>query len=166
MNLNATIFGQVISFALFVWFCMKYVWFPLMSVIKKRQKEISDNLASARHAKIESDRVNAEALDYIQTAKIKAQEIINHANMCKIKILDEAKYEANKEQKRILSQARERIIYEKNCVIEELKQGIGTLVMEVSEKIIESSINEQIDSSLVDKIIEESLSVYSDKDKI
>ncbi|KZH94882.1 hypothetical protein AWG50_18895 [Escherichia coli] len=47
MNLNATILGQAIAFVLFVLFCMKYVWPPLMAAIEKRQKEIADGLASA-----------------------------------------------------------------------------------------------------------------------
>lgn len=161
MNLNATILGQTISFILFVWFCMKYVWFPLMSIIEKRQKEISDNLAGARYAKIESDRINSEALICLQEAKIKAQEIINHANICKIKVLEEIKYEVNQERNRILFQTREQIVYEKNCAIEELKKGIGQLVIEATKKIIGCSINEKINNNLVNEIIEE-LSHYED----
>lgn len=51
MNMNATILGRAIAFVIFVWFCMKYVWPPLMAAIEKRQKEISDGLASAERAK-------------------------------------------------------------------------------------------------------------------
>lgn len=51
MNLNATILGQAIAFVLFVWFCMKYVWPPIMAAIEKRQKEIADGLSSAERAK-------------------------------------------------------------------------------------------------------------------
>ncbi|MFA8256102.1 F0F1 ATP synthase subunit B family protein, partial [Salmonella enterica] len=46
MILNATILGQAIAFIIFVWFCMKYVWTPLMAAIEKPQKEIADGLAS------------------------------------------------------------------------------------------------------------------------
>ncbi|GAB7213977.1 hypothetical protein OS42_05880 [Dickeya oryzae] len=55
MNLNATILGQAIAFVLFVWFCMKYVWPPIMAAIEKRQKEIADGLASAERAKKRSE---------------------------------------------------------------------------------------------------------------
>ncbi|URJ23221.1 F0F1 ATP synthase subunit B [Blochmannia endosymbiont of Camponotus sp. C-003] len=153
MNLNATILGQTISFILFVWFCMRYVWYPFMSIIEKRQKEISDNLASATHARTESDRVNAEALICLRQARIKAQYIINQANICKMQIINEAKHEAEKEQSRILSQAREQILYERKCVIDELRKQIGNLVIEGIEKIIEHSITEMIDTDLVNNII-------------
>lgn len=157
MNLNATIFGQIISFIIFVWFCMKYVWYPLMSIIEKRQREISDNLASARYAKIESDRINSEALICLKAAKIKAQEIINNANLCKVQILDAVKYEAEQERSRILSQTRQQIIHEKNYAIEELKQGIGTLVINATEKVIKYSMNEKMNHNLVNTIIAELL---------
>lgn len=153
MNFNATILGQTISFILFVWFCMKYVWYPFMSIIEKRQQEISDNLVSATHAKIESERVNAEAERCLRQARIKAQEIIKQASKCKMQIINEAKHAAEQEQNRILSQAREKIFYERKRVTDELRKQISRLVIEGTEKIIEHSINEMIDIDLVNKII-------------
>ena len=50
MNINATLLGQTIAFLIFVWFCMKYVWPPLMRAIEERQKKIADGLASAERA--------------------------------------------------------------------------------------------------------------------
>ena len=61
MNLNATILGQAIAFVLFVLFCMKYVWPPLMAAIEKRQKEIADGLASAERRSQMLDEAKAEA---------------------------------------------------------------------------------------------------------
>ncbi|WP_159714989.1 F0F1 ATP synthase subunit B [Blochmannia endosymbiont of Camponotus nipponensis] len=153
MNLNATILGQAISFALFVWFCMKYVWYPFMSTIEKRQKEISDDLASAARAKIESERASAESLLCLTQARLKAQEIIKQANQYKVKIIDDAKHEAEKEQNRILSQALEQIVHERKRVADDLRKQMSKLVIEGAEKIIEHSINETIDIDLVDNII-------------
>ena len=54
MNLNATIFGQAISFFLFVWFCMKYIWPPIILAIETRQKKIEDTLISSKKIEKES----------------------------------------------------------------------------------------------------------------
>lgn len=51
MNLNATLIGQLIAFALFVWFCMKFVWPPIINAIETRQSQIANALASAEAAK-------------------------------------------------------------------------------------------------------------------
>lgn len=76
MNLNATILGQAIAFVLFVLFCMKYVWPPLMAAIEKRQKEIADGLASAERAHKDLDLAKASATDQLKKAKAEAQVII------------------------------------------------------------------------------------------
>lgn len=80
MNLNATILGQAIAFVLFVLFCMKYVWPPLMAAIEKRQKEIADGLASAERAHKDLDLAKASATDQLKKAKAEAQVIIEQAN--------------------------------------------------------------------------------------
>jgi len=80
VNMNATILGQAIAFVIFVWFCMKYVWPPLMAAIEKRQKEISDGLASAERAKKDLDLAQANATDQLKKAKAEAQVIIEQAN--------------------------------------------------------------------------------------
>ncbi len=106
MNLNATILGQAIAFVLFVLFCMKYVWPPLMAAIEKRQKEIADGLASAERAHKDLDLAKASATDQLKKAKAEAQVIIEQANKRRSQILDEAKAEA--EQERLKSWPRRR----------------------------------------------------------
>ncbi len=71
MNLNATILGRAIAFVLFVLFCMKYVWPPLMAAIEKRQKEIADGLASAERAHKDLDLAKASATDQLKKRKRK-----------------------------------------------------------------------------------------------
>lgn len=153
MDLNATILGQTISFILFVWFCMKYVWIPLMSIIEKRQKKIADDLESIKKSKIKSTQVNNEALAHLKQARITAQNILKSAHECKIKILSEAQNEANKEKDRILMKAKAQISQEKKRVVNELRKKIGTLVIESTEKIINRSINEIIDHDFINNII-------------
>ncbi|GHL61966.1 ATP synthase subunit b [Escherichia coli] len=103
MNLNATILGQAIAFVLFVLFCMKYVWPPLMAAIEKRQKEIADGLASAERAHKDLDLAKASATDQLKKAKAEAQVIIEQANKRRSQILDEAKAEAEQERTKIVA---------------------------------------------------------------
>ena len=77
MNLNATLIGQLIAFALFVWFCMKFVWPPIINAIETRQSQIANALASAEEAKKEQADNKALAEQEISNAKIKAQEILD-----------------------------------------------------------------------------------------
>ena len=61
MNINATLIGQTVAFIIFVWFCMKFVWPPLMNAIEERQKKIADGLADADRAVKDLELAQAKA---------------------------------------------------------------------------------------------------------
>lgn len=129
MNLNATILGQAIAFVLFVLFCMKYVWPPLMAAIEKRQKEIADGLASAERAHKDLDLAKASATDQLKKAKAEAQVIIEQANKRRSQILDEAKAEAEQERTKIVAQAQAEIEAERKRAREELRKQVAILLL-------------------------------------
>ncbi|HHG1489971.1 TPA: F0F1 ATP synthase subunit B [Klebsiella pneumoniae] len=159
MNMNATILGQAIAFVIFVWFCMKYVWPPLMAAIEKRQKEISDGLASAERAKKDLDLAQANATDQLKKAKAEAQVIIEQANKRRSQILDEAKAkakaEAEQERTKIVAQAQAEIDAERKRAREELRKQVAILAVAGAEKIIERSVDEAANSDIVDKLVAE-----------
>lgn len=155
MNINATILGQAIAFILFVVFCMKYVWPPIMAAIEKRQKEISEGLASAERAKQDLDLAQANVTDQLKKAKEDAQVIIEQANKRRAQILDEAKTEAESERNRIVTQAQAEIDAERQRAREELRKQVALLAIAGAEKIIERSVDEAANSDIVDKLVAE-----------
>ncbi|SQI44362.1 F-type ATPase subunit b [Leminorella richardii] len=155
MNLNATILGQAIAFVLFVWFCMKYVWPPIMSAIEKRQKEIADGLASAEQAKKDLSLAQANVTDQMSQAKAEALVIIEQANKRKTQIVEEAKAEAEQEREKILAQAKAEIDAERKRAREELRKQVAMLAIAGAEKIIERSVDEAANSDIVDKLVAE-----------
>ncbi|MCR3755929.1 MAG: ATP synthase Fo complex subunit b [Sodalis sp. Psp] len=155
MNLNATIFGQAIAFVLFVLFCMKYVWPTLITAIEKRQKEIADGLASVERAKKELDIAHAEASNYLKQTKVEAQKIIEQANKRKVQIINETKAAAEEERNKILAQTQAEIDVERRRVYEELRRQVAILALAGAEKIIEHSMNEVVDSDIVDRVVAE-----------
>lgn len=80
MNINATLLGQAISFMLFVWFCMKLVWPPLIAAIEERQKKIADGLAASDRAAKDLELVQAKMAEQLKDAKVQAAAIIEQAN--------------------------------------------------------------------------------------
>ncbi|MCE1857275.1 F0F1 ATP synthase subunit B, partial [Enterobacter hormaechei] len=150
-----TILGQAIAFVLFVMFCMKFVWPPIMAAIEKRQKEIADGLSSAERAKKDLDLAQANATDQMKKAKVEAQVIIEQANKQKAQILDDAKAEAEQERNRIVTQAQAEIDAERKRAREELRKQVAMLAIAGAEKIIERSVDEAANSDIVDKLVAE-----------
>lgn len=155
MNLNATILGQAIAFVLFVLFCMKYVWPPIMAAIEKRQKEIADGLSSAERAKKNLDLAKADATERLRKAKAEAQIIIEQANKQRVQMIEEAKVEAEAERNKIVAQAQIEIDVERKRAREELRKQVAMLAISGAEKIIERSVDVAANSDIVDKLVNE-----------
>ena len=155
MNLNATILGQAIAFVLFVLFCMKYVWPPIMAAIEKRQKEIADGLSSAERAKKNLDLAKADATERLRKAKAEAQIIIEQANKQRVQMIEEAKAEAEIERNKIVTQAQIEIDAERKRAREELRKQVAMLAISGAERIIERSVDVAANSDIVDKLVNE-----------
>ncbi|WP_298771063.1 F0F1 ATP synthase subunit B [uncultured Shewanella sp.] len=155
MNFNATLIGQTVAFIIFVWFCMKFVWPPLMNAIEERQKRIAGGLADADRAAKDLELAQAKATDQLKEAKAKANEIIEQANKRKAQIVDEAKAEADAERANIIAQGKAEIEAERNRVKEDLRKQVASLVITGTEKILERSIDEAAHSDIVNKLVAE-----------
>ena len=155
MDINMTILGQTLAFVLFVLFCMKFVWPPLMAAIEKRQKEIADGLSSAERAKKDLDLAQNKAMEQIKEAKQQAAEIIEQANKRRAQIIDEANQDAMGEREKILKQAQTEIEAERNRAKEELRKHVALLAVAGAEKILERQIDKAANSDLVDKLVAE-----------
>lgn len=153
MNINATLIGQLIAFAIFVWFCMKYVWPPLINAIEERQKAIADALASAEKAKEEQANTEELVEKELTLAKEKAQEIIDLANKRRNEMLDEAKTEAETLREKIIAQGYAEVESERKRVQEELRVQLATLALAGAEKIVGHSIDKAANSDIIDKLV-------------
>lgn len=155
MSINATLLGQAISFALFVWFCIKFVWPPLMNAIEERQKKIADGLADAGRAAKDLELAQAKATEQLKEAKVTANEIIEQANKRKAQIVEEAKAEADAERAKIIAQGKAEIENERSRVKDDLRKQVAALAIIGAEKILERSIDPAAHSDIVNKLVAE-----------
>ena len=155
MNMNATLLGQAIAFFLFVVFCMKYVWPPIMEAIEERQKKIADGLAAADRAAKDLNLAQANASDQLKEAKRAASELIEQANKRKAQIVDDAKIEAQVEREKILAQGLAEIEAERNRARDELRKQVATLAVIGAEKIIGRSIDMEAQTDILNKLTAE-----------
>ena len=155
MNLNATLIGQLIAFAIFVWFCMKFVWLPIINAIETRQSQIANALASAEETKKEQADNKALAEQEISNAKIKAQEILDAANKRRNEVLDEVKIEAEELKAKIIEQGYAEVEAERKRVQEELRVKVASLAIAGAEKIVGRTVDEAANNDIIDKLVAE-----------
>ena len=152
MDLNATIIGQTIAMFVFVWFCMKFVWPPLMGMIEERQTTIADGLAAAEKGARSLEVAEVEKAKLLDEARGQAREIIDQANTRGNGIVEEARGTADQERERILTAAQAEVEQEVNRAREELRGHVAALAVAGAEKIISREIDASAHSDLLDKL--------------
>jgi F-type H+-transporting ATPase subunit b len=152
VNINATILGQMIAFAFFVWFCMKYVWPPLTAALAERAKKIADGLEAAERAGKDLELAQERAAEQLREAKTEASGIIEQANKRASQIIDEAKEQAREEGQRLIAGAQAEIEQEVNRAKEQLRKQVAGIAIAGAEKILEASIDEKAHAELAEKL--------------
>jgi len=155
VNINATLLGQAIAFAIFVWFCMKFVWPPLMDAIEARQKLIADGLTQAERAGKNLELAQAKSTEKLKEAKAQAAVIVDQANKRRAQIIEKAKEEAEIERKKIITQGEAEVEAEVNRAREGLRLQVSALAIAGAEKIIKRTVDKEANSDIIDKLVAE-----------
>ena len=151
MNINLTLFGQMVTFAFFVWFCMKYVWPMIIEAMEERQRKIADGLDAADRAIRDLADAQGKVDQQMRDAKLQAADIIDQANKRASQIVDEAKEQAIIEGDRLKMAAAAEIEQEINRAREELRGAVAGLALAGAEKVLEASIDSATNRALVDE---------------
>ncbi len=152
MNINLTLIGQSITFALFVWFCMKYIWPPIMGALEARKKEIADGLAAAERGHQAHELAEKSAVKHIKEAKGQATNIIAQAQKRADEIVEEAKGDAKTEAGRIVAGANAEITQETNRAREQLRKEVVVLAIAGAEKIIKREVDKKAHAATLDDL--------------
>lgn len=155
MNINATLIAQTIMFALFVWFCMKYVWPPIMAALDARNKRIADGLAAAERGKNELALASRRSAEMLREAKEKVSEIIAQGDKRASEIVEEAKEQARVEGERIVAAAKAEIEQEVFRAREQLRTQVTSVALAGAGKILGREIDAKAHSDLLDKLVAE-----------
>lgn len=152
MNMNLTLFGQTISFAIFVWFTMKFVWPPITAAMQARQKKIAEGLDAAGRAQRDLQMAQEKAAQMLRETKEQAAEILDKANKTANAIVEESKQQARSEGERLLAGAKAEIEVEVNRAKDQLRAQVAVLAVAGAEKILESSVDAKAHNDLVAKL--------------
>ena len=155
MNINLTLIGQMIAFVGFVWFCMKFVWPPIIAAMEEREKKIADGLAAADRASHDLELAKEKAVERLKEAKHDAAGIIDAANKRGSQIVEEAKGAAVVEADRVKASAQAEIEQETNRAREQLRGQVAALSLAGAEKVLGAAIDQEAHSELVEKLAAE-----------
>ena len=125
MNINMTLIGQMIAFAIFVGFCIKFVWPPISNALHERQKKIADGLDAASRASRDLELAEEQASETLRESKEQAAEILEQAHKRSSQMIEEARDQARQEGERMIAQAKSEIDQEVNRAKEDLRVQVS-----------------------------------------
>lgn len=152
MNINATLIGQVIWFALFIWFVMKVVWPYFQRIIAERQKTIADGLAAAERGQKDLSQAKSKADEIIREARNRAVQIENQAQHRANELIDQAKKTAIGEGDRLIAAAQQQIQLESTRARESLRKDVAALAVSGASQLLEREIDPKAHAALLDKL--------------
>jgi F-type H+-transporting ATPase subunit b len=155
MNINATLFGEAIAFALLIWFCMHFIWPPLLNAMVERQQKIADGLEAADRARAELKQADAQVADEVRKARQQATEIVGQAQQQANQVMDKARADAQVEISRQQASAQANIDRMVESAREQLRGQVATLAVQGAEKILQREIDPAAHKVLLEQLVTE-----------
>ena len=155
MNLNATLFVQMLCFIAFVAVTLKYIWPPVEAALEARRKEIADGLAAAEQGKKDLELADHKAKEQLTEAKLKAAHIVEQANQRADSIIDAAKQKAYQEGQRIIEQAQVQIDQSYQQIKSQLMQEVSKVAIKGAEKILQKELDQASNDQFVQQWVSE-----------
>jgi len=155
VDINLTLIGQTIAMIVFVWFCMKFIWPPLLNAIEERQEKIAEGLAAADQGEQRLDEARAQADEIVSEARKQATGILDQAHARANEIVAEGKTDGVKERDRQLAAAKAEIEQETNRAREELRGEVSAVALAGAEKILSREIDAKEHDDILGKLAQE-----------
>ncbi len=152
MNINLTLLGQSIAFALFVWFCLHFVWPPLIHAMRERQRGVAERLDTAARAQEALVEAQDDADALRNAAQIEAVTLVDNANRRAARIVEDAKEQAQAESGRIMQAAQSDIDQSTQRAREALRAEVGGLLLAGVDKVVGQPVDRELHRAVVEQI--------------
>jgi F-type H+-transporting ATPase subunit b len=133
-------FWQSMIFIGLLFLLRKYAWGPILSAVNERETSIKDALASAEAARSEMEVLQSDNQRILKEARAEKEAMLKEAQSTRAELINTAKEEAQQEADKILTQAQEAIQNEKRAAISELKEQVGSIAMDIAEKVLQKEL--------------------------
>ena len=152
----ALLFWMLLMFGIVLYILTKFAWKPILKALKDREQSIDEALRSADKAKEEMEKLQADNEKIIQEARSERDAIIKDAKEIRQKMIDDARHDAAAETQKLLEAARAAIESEKESAINEIKDKIAELSLDIAEKVLREKLTDNKEQKdLIDRLIKE-----------
>ena len=149
-------FWQLLIFIFLVLLLKKFAWKPILDTVNERESSIKDAMSEADKARNEMAAIQESNQKVLKEARAEREALLKDARNTGAEIVAQAKTDAKTEANKIISQAQESIQNEKRAAVNELKNQVAKISLEIAEKVIDTELaNKDKQTQLVDKLLKD-----------
>ena len=149
-------FWQTLLFVGLLLLMAKYAWKPILTSVEERENTIKDSLEAADKAKTDMEAIQADNKRILKEARAERDALLAEAKKASTQMINEAKDAAKTEADKIAAAAQEAILQEKNAAINDIKNQMASLSIEIAQKIVQGELSDQKkQEQLVEKLVKE-----------
>jgi F-type H+-transporting ATPase subunit b len=152
MSINATLFAQMVVFAILVWFTTRFVWPPIAHALDERAKKIAEGLSAAEKAKDDVAAANRRVEAQLAAVQAEGAQRLADAERLAQQLIEQAKARANEEGARIVAAARAEAEQQVAKAREALREDVAVLAVRAAEQILEREIDPRVHAELLDRL--------------
>lgn len=152
MNINASLFVQMVVFFLGAWITMKYIWPPLINAIEERQKKIADGLAAANKGEKALAVATEQGKAIEAEARGRASSLVNDGEKRAQAVIEAAKAQAQVEADRIIEAAKAEAAQEMQRAREQLRGEVAALAVAGAEQILAREVDKTVHAQLLEQL--------------
>ena len=153
MDINATLFFQMVVFLFFVWFTQKFIWPPLMKAMKERRKKIIAGLNAAQRGNRSLVIAQEKAKEILRKAKQKGSQAVDQADAQAAQIVDEARIRGKEENRRLVMRGKQEVEQEFLMAKNALCAEMSSLIISGAEKILGKEVDQKAHNKMIDELI-------------
>jgi F-type H+-transporting ATPase subunit b len=150
-------FWQTLIFVGLIFLLKKYAWKPILSAVNEREASIKDALEAAKEARSEMESLQSDNQRILKEARAQKEALLKEARTIRSEMINTAKVEAQSEANKILSQAQEAIQNEKRTAVNELKDHVSSIALDIATKVLQNELeSKDKQMQLVSKLLQDS----------
>ena len=150
------LFWQTLLFVGLLLLLAKYAWRPILEAVEERENTIKDSLEAAEKAKADMEAVQADNKRILKEARAERDALLADAKKASTQMINDAKEAAQVEAEKIAAAAQEAIQQEKNAAINDLKNQVASLSIDIAQKVVQGELADaKKQEALVEKLIKE-----------
>ena len=150
-------FWQTLIFVGLIFLLKKYAWKPILSAVNEREASIKDALEAAKEARSEMESLQSDNQRILKEARAQKEALLKEARTIRSEMINTAKVEAQSEANKILSQAQEAIQNEKRTAVNELKDHVSSIALDIATKVLKNELeSKDKQMQLVSKLLQDS----------